>query len=183
MERIPELRQETMTEEQRAVFQEIASGPHARVVGPFLAWLQCPELARRARGLSEYIRFKAALPRKLAELAILVTGRHWRAEFEYYAHAKLAREAGLDDAIIAAIAEGRRPGTMTAEEAVVYELCTEIYTHGRVSDATYQRAVKALCLPQVVELAATIGYYSMVSITLNAFKIPLPPGQASPFPD
>lgn len=183
MERIPEWTQDTMTAEQRAVAKEIASGPHARVVGPFPAWLQCPELARRARGLSEYIRFKAALPRRLAELAILITGRFWRAEFEYYAHAKLAREAGLAEPIIAAIADGRRPDAMGADEAVVYDLCSELYQHHRVSDATYQRAVKALGLPQVVELVATAGYYSMVSMTLNTFRVPLPPGEPSPFPE
>jgi 4-carboxymuconolactone decarboxylase len=175
------LKQDTMTAEQRAVYQEIASGPHARVVGPFLAWVHVPELARRARNLSEYIRFQAKLPRKLAELAILVTGRHWEAEFEYYAHAKLAREAGVSDAIIAAIAEGRRPEQMSAEETAVYDLCAEIYAHRRVSEPTYQRAVKALGLQQVVELVATTGYYSMVSIALNTFRIPLPPGEPSPF--
>ena len=183
MDRIPELRKENMTAEQREAAQEIVSGPHARIVGPFLAWLQCPELARRARAFSEYIRFRAALPRGLAELAILVTGRYWRAEFEYYAHARLAREAGLGDEIIEAIAAGRRPGSMSAAESIVFDLCTEIYQNHRVSEVTYRRAVDALGLPQVVELVTTAGYYCMVSITLNTFRIALPPGEASPFPE
>lgn len=183
MKRIPELKPDTMTEEQRTVADEIVSGPHGRLVGPYLAWLHQPDLARRARSLSEFIRFRASLPRHLSELAILVTGRHWKAEFEYYAHAILAKEAGLDESLIAAIAEGRRPDFRGAEEEAVYDLCTEMYETHRVSDATYARAVEKLGLPSVVELVATIGYYSMVSITLNTFQIGLPPGERSPFPD
>ncbi len=82
MSRIPELTPDTMSEAQREAHDEIVSGPHGRIVGPYNAWLQSPELARRARGLSEFIRFKASLPKRLSELAILVTGRHWKAEFE-----------------------------------------------------------------------------------------------------
>ena len=181
--RVPELRQDTMSGDQRTVAQEIVSGPHGRLVGPYLAWLQVPELARRARSLSEFIRFRASLPKRLSELAILVTGRHWSAEFEFYAHRILGREAGLDEAVIDAIAERRRPAFGNADEETVYDLCTEMYEKHRVSDRTYARAVAALGLPTVVELVTTIGYYSMVSIVLNAFQVGLPPGEASPFPD
>ena len=183
MSRLPELNAGTMTAAQRAVHEEIVSGPHARVVGPFRAWLHSPELARRARALSEHIRFRSSLPPKLMELAILVTGRHWKAEFECYAHAQLARKAGLDEAIITALASGQRPSFADDHEALVYALCTELYETHRLGDATYQRALEALGLPSVVELVATIGYYSMVSLTLNAFQVPLPPGEPSPFAD
>ena len=181
MKRIPELTQETMTDEQRAVADEIVSGPHARLVGPYLAWLHCPDLARRARTLSEYIRFRAVLPKRLSELAILVTGRYWKAEFEYYAHAILAKEAGLDEAIISAIAAGQRPEFHNADDEIVYDVCTELFETHRVSEPVYTRAVEVLGLSVVVELVATIGYYCMVSLTLNAFEIPLPPGEPSPF--
>ncbi len=183
MSRIPEPDPASMSPEQRAVRDEIVAGPHARVVGPYPAWLQVPELARRARALSEYVRFQAALPRPLAELGILVTGRHWKAEFEFWAHARLAREAGLDEQVIAAIAANRRPEFADADQEIVYQVCTELYDTRRIADATYARAVEALGLPALVELVATIGYYSMVSITLNAFAVGLPEGESSPFPD
>lgn len=183
MSRIPDLQPDAMTKEQRAVYEEIASGPHGRVVGPYPAWLQSPELARRARALSEFIRFKGSLPRRLSELAILVTGRYWKAEFEFHAHARLARKAGVDDTVIAAIAQQRRPDFAQADEETVYDVCTELYETRRLSDATYTRAVEALGLPALVELIATAGYYAMVSLTLNAFQVPLPPGESSPFPD
>jgi 4-carboxymuconolactone decarboxylase len=172
-----------MTGEQRAVAHEIMSGPHGRLVGPYLAWLQCPDMARRARGLSEYIRFRAQLPSRLSELAILVTGRYWKAEFEFYAHRILGRKAGLADSIIDAIAARQRPVFENADEELVYAVCTELLETHRVSDALYARAVQALTLPVVVELIATIGYYSLVSMTLNTFEIPLPPGEVSPFRD
>jgi 4-carboxymuconolactone decarboxylase len=180
---MPAVTRETLSEEQRVVFDQIASGPHARVIGPFPAWLQSPELARRVRSLSEFLRFQSSPPRRLAEIAILVTGRHWRAEFEYHAHAKLAREAGVEEPVIQAIAAGKRPGFSQADDEIVYDLCTEMFETKRVTDATYRQAVDALGLRTVVELVAIMGYYCMVSVTLNAFEASLPPGESSPFPD
>jgi 4-carboxymuconolactone decarboxylase len=183
MARVPELRQDSMTEAQRKVAQEIVSGPHGRIVGPYHAWLSSPELASRARNLSEHIRFKSSVPKRLQELGILITGRYWKAEFEYYAHAKLAKQAGLDEAVISAIAKKQRPSFKNPDEETVYNLCMEMYETRRIGDKTYAQALQLLGLPALVELIATIGYYSMVSMTLNAFQIPLPAGEASPFPD
>jgi 4-carboxymuconolactone decarboxylase len=183
MSRMPDVTRESLSEEQRAVFDQIASGPHARVIGPFPAWLQSPELARRARALSEFLRFQSSPPKRLAEIAILVTGRHWGAEFEFYAHAELARKAGVGEPIIQAIAAGKRPAFSEPTDEIVYDLCTEMFASRRISDATYRRAVDAFGLKTLVELIAIMGYYCMVSVTLNAFEAPLPPGEPSPFPD
>ena len=183
MSRIPELKPDTMTGPQRAVAEEIIAGPHGRIVGPYHAWLQSPELARRARALSEFVRFQSSLPKRLSELAILVTGRHWKAEFEFWAHARLGRQAGLDEAVIRALAARQRPAFQRAEEELVYTVATELYETHRLSEPVYQRAVQALGLPGLVELVGTIGYYSLVCLTLNAFELGLPPGEASPFPD
>ena len=183
MNRLPPLQPESMTEDQRSVYEEIRSGPHGKVVGPYPAWLNSPELARRARALSEFIRFGSSLPAPLLELSILITGKHWKADFEFYAHAKLAKKAGLHQDIIAAIAAGRRPEFADTDQETVYDLCTELFETNRVSEAFYQRAVEAFGLPAVVELIGTLGYYSMVCLTLNTFQIGLPPGESSPFPD
>jgi 4-carboxymuconolactone decarboxylase len=124
-----------------------------------------------------------ARTQRLAELAILITGRHWRAKFEFYAHAQLARKVGLEEPIIQALAAGKRPDFENRDDAIVYELCTEMLNTRHISDATYQRALDALGMQTLVDLIAIIGYYCMVSITLNAFEAPLPPGEPSPFPD
>lgn len=183
MSRAPTMTAEMMNDAQREVHQEIASGPHGRVVGPYNAWLQSPELARRARGLSEFIRFQSSLPDRLKELAILVTGRFWKSEYEFFAHAKLGRKAGLDDAVIEAIAQGKRPAFQKEDEQIVYDVCAELYETRRIGDDNFSRAEKALGLPALVELVATAGYYSLVSMTLNAFEVQLPEGEPSPFQD
>ncbi len=183
MSRMPDVSRESLSEAQRVVFDLIASGPHAKVIGPFPAWLQSPELARRARSLSEFLRFQSSPSKRLAEIAILVTGRHWKSEFEFYAHAELARNAGVEEPIIQAIAAGKRPQFSRSDDAIAYDLCTELLESRRIADATYNRAVDAFGLQTLVELVAIVGYYCMVSLTLNAFEAPLPSGEPSPFPD
>ncbi|UCH49574.1 MAG: carboxymuconolactone decarboxylase family protein [Betaproteobacteria bacterium] len=183
MSRIPELKPNTMTAAQKEVVELITSGPHQQVMGPYPAWLQSPELARRTRSLSEYLRFQSTPPKRLAEIAILITGRHWKAEFEFYAHAELARKAGVEEPIIEALAAGKRPDFANNDDEIVYDLCTEMLDTRRVSDATYKRALEAFGMQTLVELVAMMGYYCMVSVTLNAFEAPLPPGEPSPFPD
>lgn len=183
MSRMPDINADSLSEEQRAVFEMIKSGPHARVIGPFPAWLQSPELARRARSLSEFLRFQSSPSKRHAEIAILVTGRHWRADFEFYAHAELARKAGVEEPIIRALAAGKRPDFSEPGDKTVYDLCTEILNTRRISDPTYRQALDVFGLQTLVELIAIIGYYCMVSVTLNAFEAPLPPGEPTPFPD
>lgn len=183
MNRLPKLTAETMSNAQKEVVELITSGPHQQVMGPYPAWLQSPELAKRTRSLSEYLRFNSTPSKRLAEIAILITGRHWKAEFEFYAHAELARKAGVEEPIIQALAAGKRPDFANSDDEVVYDLCTEMLNTRRISDPTYKRALDAFGMQTLVDLVAIMGYYCMVSITLNAFEAPLPPGEPSPFPD
>lgn len=183
MSRNPEIPEEALTPAQRQAVAEIVSGPHGRVGGPSRVWLHSPELARRARALSEFIRFQSSLPAPLRELAILVSARYWSTEYAFHSHGRLAIKAGLDEAVIKAIAENRTPVFTDQAERIVHELCAELYRTHRIGDALFDTAVKVLGHKTVVELVATIGYYSMVSMTLNAFQVGLQPGEKSPFPD
>lgn len=183
MSRLPDTSRESLSERQKVVADLITSGPHGKVMGPYPAWLQSPELAKRARSLSEYLRFQSTPSKRLAEIAILITGRHWKAEFEFYAHAQLARKAGVEEPIIEALAAGKRPEFSEPNDAIVYDVCTEMLETRRISDANYKRALDAFGMQTLVELVAIVGYYCMVSITLNAFETPLPSGEPSPFPD
>ncbi len=166
-----------MSPEQKKVYDDIVSGPRGGIRGPFAAWLRSPQLADRAQKLGEYCRFNTSLPKRLSELAILMTARHWTAQFEWYAHARLAREAGLDDAIVEAIREHQRPARMADDEAAIYDFCNEAYALHYVTDATYARAIAQFGEASVVELVGVIGYYCLVSLTLNIFKMPLPEGE------
>ena len=178
--RFPPLAPEAMTPAQRAAADAIRSGPRGGLRGPFQAWLRSPELANRLQRVGEFVRFSSSVPARLNELAILITARAWDAQFEWWAHHRLALEAGLDPQIAADIAEGRRPASMRPDETVVYDFCTELRTTRRVSDATLAAAQGLLGEQGVIELIGVSGYYDVVSMTLNVAEVALPDGVEPP---
>ena len=174
------LSEATMTPRQREAYQGIVSGPRKGAVGPFNALLRSPEVADRVQRVGEYVRFQTTIPAPLNEMAILITGRFWSAQFEFWAHARLARTAGLPDPIIEAIAAGHRPATMSGDERIVYEFCTELFRDKAVSDATFKAIVDRFGEQGVIDLIAATGYYSIVSMVLNVDRYPLPEGEQPP---
>lgn len=180
MSRLAPLDLEHLAPRQQAVAEAIVAGPRGGLRGPFEAWLRSPELADRAQRLGEHSRFGTGLPRELTELAILLTGKHWRAQYEFWAHARLAREAGLPDDVIEAIRVGAIPDLGDEAQRVVYDLVTEHFETRRVGDATYRRAVDALGEAGLVDLIGIVGYYGLVSMTLNVFEVSVPEGEQAP---
>jgi 4-carboxymuconolactone decarboxylase len=180
MPRLGEIDRARLSEEQRRVADQIESGPRGGLGGPFWPWLRSPPLADRAQKLGEFVRFNTSLAPRLFELAVLVTAQHWKAQFEWYAHAPLARKAGLGENVIAAIHAGTRPSFAVEDEAAVYDFAVELYARKRVGDAAYAAALKHLGEQGVVELVGILGYYALVSMTLNVFGMEVP-GGASPF--
>jgi 4-carboxymuconolactone decarboxylase len=183
MIRIPEISLERITPEQRAVHDAIVAGPRGVVAGPLKVWLHSPALASRAQELGAFCRYHTSLPKRLSELAILITGAHWRAGFEWHVHAPVGIEAGLDAAAVEAIRTARKPELKRADEAAVYEFCRELLATQRVSDAVYQRCASELGTVGVVELVGILGYYGLISMTIVAFHVPVPEGAAEPFPE
>ncbi len=169
-----------LTARQREVLDAITAGPRGGARGPFAALLRSPELCEKAQELGAFCRFGTSLGPRLSELAILVTAREWTAQYEWFAHARLAREAGLDEAVIDAIRDRRRPEGMAEDEAAIYDLATELYAAKRVSDAAYGRAVAALGEAGVVETIGVMGYYCLVSMVLNVSGVELPEGEPEP---
>ena len=147
--------------------------------GPFPALLRVPALADRVRAVGDYVRFEGALPPPLRELAILVVARFWTAQYEWYAHRQHAVKAGLDPSIPEAIAQGKRPAKLSADEVLVYDLCVELLHARDVSDATFTAAVKRFGETTVLELVGLAAYYSFVSLILNLNRTPIP-GDATP---
>ena len=180
--RIPEWKPEELTPAQRQVHDAIVAGPRGRVVGPLRVWLLSPELAERAQELGAFCRFRTRLPPRLSELAILVTGAFWQAGFEWHAHAPIALAAGVPADAIEAIRLGREPKFARADEQAVYAFSRELWTRRRVSDATYRRIADLLGNETVIELVGILGYYGLISMTINAFEVPLPQGADQPFP-
>lgn len=177
MSRLGKLDPDKLAPEQRKIYDDIVSGPRGSIGGPFAPWLQSPTLADRAQKLGEFCRYNTSLPKRLSELAILVTARYWKAQFEWYAHEKMARDGGLAQPIIDAIRERLPPPGMQDDEKAVYDFCSEAYALHYVNDETYARAVQLLGQKAVVELVGILGYYCLVSLTLNIFQVGLPDGE------
>ena len=179
--RFTELPPETLTAEQRRVAEAIQSGPRgAGLRGPFNALLRAPELADLVQRVGAYVRFSSSLPAALNELAIIIAGRHWTAQYEFYAHRKLAIAAGLSPAICDAVAANRRPEAMSADETAVYEFASALVGTGQVSDAQYQAVLSRWGERGVIDLTGAVGYYSLVSMVLNVARVPLPAGETPP---
>jgi 4-carboxymuconolactone decarboxylase len=182
-DRFPELKPDEMTPAQKEVADAIKSGPRGSIRGPFNAWLRSPELADRLQKVGEHIRFKSSLPPRLNEFAILITARHWNAKFEWYAHYPLAIRGGLKPEVAAELAKGKRPAGMAADEAAVYDFCTELRRDRKVSDTTFAAVQKLFGDQGVVDLIGVNGYYDLVSMTLNVAEVATPPDGALPLPD
>jgi 4-carboxymuconolactone decarboxylase len=180
MPRLAPLDLDKLTPEQKKVADAIVSGPRGALRGPFEPWLRSPTLADRAQKLGEYCRFNNSLPNDLSELAICLVGRHFKAQYEFYAHARLARQAGLSAEIVEAIRTRATPPFTRESERVVYDFVTEYLETNRVAQANYKRAVDAFGEQGVVDLVGVCGYYMLVSMTLNVFEMPLPPGEPEP---
>jgi 4-carboxymuconolactone decarboxylase len=174
-ERFKPLSLEEMTPEQRGMAENLLAGPRKGMRGPFSALLYSPETGDQAQKLGAQVRFQNSLPDPLKELAILVVARFWSAQFEWYAHRRLALEAGLDAAITDAIGEGRRPARMSGDESAIYDFATELLETREVSDQTFAAVKDRFGEKGVIDLICTMGYYGLVSMTLNVNRYPLPP--------
>jgi 4-carboxymuconolactone decarboxylase len=181
MSRLPELDPAKFSPEQKKVHEAVLAGPRGKVVGPIKVWLKNAGLAEHAQALGAYCRFNSSLPPRLSELAILVTGSFWKANYEWFAHAPIAIKAGIEPAVVEAIRTGATPTFTKSDEQAIYDFASELVKTRRVSNATFERAKKELGETSVIDLVGIIGYYSLVSVTLNAFELPLPDGEKVPF--
>jgi 4-carboxymuconolactone decarboxylase len=173
-QRFKPLSADEMSAEQRRLADSILAGPRKSLSGPFSAFLYSPATGDAAQKLGAQVRFHNALPEKLKELAILVVARHWTAQYEWYAHHRFALEAGLKPAIAADIAAGKRPAGLQADEQAIYDFAQELLDTKEVSDATFTAVAERFGEKAVVDLICTMGYYSLVSMTLNVNRFPIP---------
>jgi 4-carboxymuconolactone decarboxylase len=183
MSRYREITPAEMTPEQRRVHDLIVSGRRGRFGGPFQILIRAPEICRQVAQLGEHLRWGTSLPARLSELAIITTARFWRAQYEWYAHAPLAEQAGVPAAAIEAIRRGDTPDFTEADEALVYRICTDLQRTQRLSEARFAEAIRVLGEAGLVEVIALIGYYTLIGNTLNTFQVAVPDGVTPPFPE
>ena len=172
MTRIKDWTVENLTEEQKEIHDTIVSGPRGHVVGPLRIWLNNPGLARSAQTVGEYARYGTSLSKGLSELAIITTGRVWSSAFEWEHHAPLAIEGGIDPENVNIISMGQRPNFRKAEEEAVFDFAAEANILKNVSDNTYNNLVNILNQTAAIDIVGICGYYSLISMTLNVFKVP-----------
>ena len=146
------------------------------LAGPFNAWVTAPETGRRLLDLGGHLRFATSIERGLLELAIVTVGARWKAEFEWYAHSRMAREHGIAEPVLDALARGATPSFEADDQRVVHQVAAQLATGGRIDAATFEAGRDLLGDEGIVELVSLCGYYTLVCFTLNAFAVPLPPG-------
>jgi len=183
MPRYRQLSPSEMSPAQKSVVDEIVSGKRGRFGGPFELLIRSPEVCRHLSRLGEFLRWGSSLSPALSELAICLTARHIRANYEWHAHAPLAVEAGVPAAAMEAIRVGNAPQFAARDDqALVYKLVSELIDTKRLSDASFAEAIAAFGEQGVVELGTIIGYYTAIGNALNVFEVALPAGQAPYFP-
>ena len=166
-----------MNEAQRALLEAIRLGPRGVSVtprGPFAVWMHAPDFGHLAQALGGHCRYKTSLSPRLSEFAILCTARLWRAQYEWYAHAPIAEKAGVTSRTIENLRLGRPPKTAPEDERAIYDFIQELYKTRRVSDRSYKRVHAMLGDQATVELVGILGYYALISMTLNVFRM-MPP--------
>ena len=186
MTRLINKKPEELTPEQRAQYERVGKfrkpGPDASYGGPFDPWIRSPEVARRAVSFGNFIWERTTLDRRLVELAIIITGRFWEANVEWVSHSKMALENGVTQEVIDAVFDQRRPEKAPEDELVVYDVCQALHETHQLPMNLYQKAVGLFGERGLVEIIATIGYYTLAAMTLNAFDVGLGEGVKAPFP-
>ncbi len=184
--RVTVLAEEELSPEQRALLASIRSGPRGaatNIRGPFAVFLHAPAFGELAQQLGGYCRYKTAVPPRLSEFAILVTARLWRAQFEWFAHAPMAERAGVSKKTISELQRGLVPKSAAKDERAIYDFVNELYASKRVSDKNFARVHEFLGTTGTIELVGILGYYALISMILNVFRMSPPQGGSLPFPE
>jgi 4-carboxymuconolactone decarboxylase len=182
--RVPILAEDELKPEQRALLDSIRTGPRGggtTIRGPFAVFLHAPVFGELAQQLGGHCRFKTSVPPRLSEFAILVTAKLWRAQYEWFAHVPQAERAGVKPDTIRDLHAGRIPKSAPKDERAIYDFVQELYTTRRVSDKNFKRVQALLGATGTIELVGILGYYVLISMILNVFRMSPPAGEALPF--
>ena len=181
--RLPAIPEDSLTPDQSALMSAIAAGPRGvfKMSGPFFCYLHAPGFGELAQKLGAHLRFGTSIPPRLSEFAILTTAHQWRAQYEWAAHEPQADKAGVKRKTIEDLRAGRAPKSAPRDEKALYSFIKELYRNGRASDRAYKAVRAVLGDAGMVELVGLLGYYTMVALTLNTFRMPVPDGTPLPF--
>jgi 4-carboxymuconolactone decarboxylase len=182
MARLPNLNRDQLQPEDQQFYDAIADS-RGGVRGPYGVLLHSPDLAARVAHTGAYVRYNLDLPEALRETVILATAREINSQYEFFAHARLARQAGLSEDTIQAIARGTAPQGLTGEEAMLVRYVQELLRHHKVSDATFNAVRERFGMQKTLEITALVGHYLLVGQILAAFEVELPEGAKPEIPE
>lgn len=165
---------------QESMVRDILAGPRGSLNGPFNILLRSPELGNRLQAVGEYLRFKTSLPHAINEFAIVTVAREWTAQYEFFAHKKLALVAGVKENVVDDIAAGRTPTEMTPDQQAVWNFIKELDSNHRVSDSTFANVKQRFGERGIVDLIGLAGYYHTMSMLMNVDRYPMPSGEPLP---
>jgi 4-carboxymuconolactone decarboxylase len=190
MTRLPYAQRSSLGAEGQQLWDSIVDGrgdllvtAEGGLAGPFNAFVTAPGAGRRLSSLGVTLRFHTSIERRLSEIAIITVGARWKTEFEWFAHAAMAREHGVSGPVVDAIGQGTEPPFEASDERAVYQVARQLSAVGRLDRDVYDAAHAFLGDAGMVELVSLCGYYTLISFLLNAFDVPLPPGNAPMWPD
>jgi len=171
-DRLPTIPPAQYSPEQKQAAAEFEAARKVPVFGPFEPLMYSPAVMSQARAMGDYLRYKSAIGNTLSELAILLTAREWTQDFEWSVHYPIALKAGIRQDIADAIAEGRRPASLSADEEIVYDYAMELLRNKQVSNPTFERAKTRFGAKGVVDMTGIVGYYTFLAMQLNAAQYP-----------
>jgi 4-carboxymuconolactone decarboxylase len=180
--RLEKLEPGTMTERQRELSDRITAR-RGKTRGPFLVWLQSPDLCDKVEALGAFTRFESSLPLHLSELTLLLAARNWDAQYSWNAHVEKAIESGISAEVVGQIANKEVATFENADDQAFYDFCQEILIEHFVSDETFARAHAAFTSQQLVDTIGALGNFTMLGMCLNTFQVDLQPDRVAPFPD
>jgi 4-carboxymuconolactone decarboxylase len=184
--RLRRLHREELDEDGAALWDATTAGrgsaaldPDGHLVGPFNTYLYTPAIGQHMLGLGGSLRDDSLLDRGLNELAICTVCAYWRTEFMFAVHVTMAERAGVDPAVLDALAADRQPTFDDERQAVVYDIASQVVRTSQVDDQLYARALQFLDEREVVELIFICGWYTLGAFAMNTFRVPAPAGDAA----
>jgi 4-carboxymuconolactone decarboxylase len=184
--RLPLMSPSTLSPERRRLYDDMRNGIEAnfkgfiainkagQFIGPWNPWLHFPKFGGPMWELVKSLSADPKLPRRVREIAILVTGAHFHSAYEIYSHVLVAELRGITDDKIGTIVSGQRPGNLSGEESLAYDLASALVSGGVLPALVYQQAIARFGEEGTAELICLVGLYCMVAVTLNGFDVPVP---------
>jgi 4-carboxymuconolactone decarboxylase len=181
MARLPNLEKDQLKPEDLKFYDVIAES-RGGVRGPYGVLLHSPDLAARVAHTGSYVRYNLDIPEALRETIIIATAREIKSQYEFYAHARLARQAGVSEDTIQAIARGTAPQGLSGDEERLVRFVHELLRNHKISDATFDAVRDRFGMQKTLEITALIGHYLLVGQILAAFEVDLPAGAKPEIP-